>query len=289
MIPLILAPMHDINSEIFMRLCKKYGADEMYSPMVNSKSYLYNPADFSWKGRGRFAFQLISNNALEAKECCQKIRGCDFIDLNAGCPSNDAIKAKSGAYLLNDLDNFKKILKTMVKYSAIPVSAKIRMGWRISDDSLKIAKIAQDCGAERLAVHARRYADGYSIKADWEAIARIKTVLKIPIIANGDIDSNNSAVECARITGADALMIGRAAMRNPSIFNEIKGEDAISKKILLMDFAKLFKKYGKGEFANFRKNCVLMCSGFKGASKFRDKFSDAKDFESVESIISLIE
>ncbi len=288
MIPLILAPMHDINSEIFMRLCKKYGADELYSPMVNAKTYLHNPIDFSWKGRGKFTFQLISNNVVDLKECCQKIRDCDFIDLNAGCPSKDAIKAKSGAYLLNDLNNFKTILKTMVKYSNIPISAKMRLGWRM-DDSLKIAKIAENCGAERLAVHARRYADGYSIKADWEAIARIKKSLKIPIIANGDIDSKESAIECERITGADALMIGRAAMRNPSIFNEIKGENVLSKKILLMDFANLFKKYGKGEFASFRKNCVLMCQGFRGAPKFRDKLSDAKDFENIESIISLIE
>jgi len=289
MVPLILAPMHDINSEIFMRLCKKCGADELYSPMINSKTYLHNPVDFSWKGRGKFIFQLISNNALEAKECCQSIKGCDFIDLNAGCPSKDAIKSKLGAYLLKDLDTFKAVLKTMVKYSNVSVSAKIRLGWKGADDSLKIAKIAESCGAERLAIHARRYADSYSVKADWKAIAKIKNELKIPIIANGDIDSKNSAIECARITGADALMIGRAAMRNPLIFSEIKSLNAPSKKDLLNDFAKLYKKYGNDEFANFRKNCVLMCSGFNGASKFRDKLSIAKDFESIKSIFSLIE
>ena len=110
----------------------------------------------------------------------------------------------------------------MVKYSNAPVSAKIRLGWK-TNESLKIARIAQDCGVERLAIHARKCSDNYSVRADWESIARIKKELKIPIIANGDIDSLKSATECAKITSADALMIGRAAMKNPSIFNEIKG------------------------------------------------------------------
>ncbi|MDD5054163.1 MAG: tRNA-dihydrouridine synthase family protein [Candidatus Nanoarchaeia archaeon] len=276
---LFLAPMHKIGILSFRELCRKCEADTAYTPMISTKAYLYNPDNFKWTKKE--AVQLIGNEPEEFKECAKKIRDCEYLDLNAGCPSNDAVSIGAGAALLKNPDKLSAIIKAMAKYSNVPVSVKIRLGWK-KDESLKIAKLAEKSGAERIAVHARKFIDNYSVKADWNAIKKIKKELKMPVIANGDIDSAISAKECLKITGADGLMIARKAMTNPLIFKEIKhyekaGEilrfEKKDKAKLINDFIKLYKKHEKYNFSELRTQAVLMCNGFKDSAKMRNGLS----------------
>jgi len=290
MVELILAPMHDVNCLSYRLLCKKCGADIVYTPMINTTSFLNNPDNYKWISKEKpLVVQLIGNNALEFKECAGKIKKCDYIDLNAGCPSTDNTKNGSGAALLKDLDNFKEIIKTLVKYSNVPISVKIRLGWK-KDESVKIAKLAQECGASRIAVHARLFGNNYSIKADWNAIKKVKESVNIPVIANGDINSPLNAEKCLKLTNADSLMIGREAMKNPFIFNDIKNyfktgkiveHSKINRINLILDFIKIYKKNEVYNNAELKNHCIWLCNGFSGAASVRNKLGKCKDEKEI--------
>ncbi|MFA5333789.1 MAG: tRNA-dihydrouridine synthase family protein [Candidatus Nanoarchaeia archaeon] len=290
MVELYLAPMHEINCLSFRLLCKTHGADVLYTPMINTKSYINNPDNYKWiKKEAPLVVQLIGNNALDFKECVKQISNCNYIDLNAGCPSTDNIKNGSGAALLKDLDKFKAIIKAMVKYSDIPISVKIRLGWK-TDESIKIAKLAEDAGVSRIAVHARLFGSNYSTPADWRAIKKIKEAVKIPIIANGDINSPSKAKECLEFTNADGLMIGREAMRNPFIFNDIKTYFKTGKinthlkadRIkLIVEFIKLYKKHEDYNNAELKNHCIWLCNGFSKAASIRNELGKCKNEKEI--------
>jgi len=296
MAELFLAPMHEINCLSFRMLCRNHGADVVYTPMINTKAYLNNPESFKWlKKEKPLAVQLIGNNASDFRECCQKIKDCDYIDLNAGCPSFDNTKNNMGAALLKNLNSFGEIIKAMAKHSSVPVSVKIRLGWK-KDESVKIAKIAESCGASRIAVHARLFGNNYSVPADWNAIKNVKEAVKIPVIANGDITSPIKASECLKITNADGLMIGREAMRNPFIFNDIKNyfknkklaEHSKEERIkLMLEFIKLYKKNESYNNAELKNHCIWLCQGFSGAASIRNNLGKCSDEKEIKSLIRL--
>jgi nifR3 family TIM-barrel protein len=271
-------------------LCKKCKADTVYTPMINTKSYLNNPDNFKRAAEEKHLIvQLIGNNAEEFKECVQKIRKCEFIDLNAGCPSADNTCNGMGAALLNNLDNFKSIIKAMAKFSNVPISVKIRLGWK-KDESVKIAKLAENSGASRIAVHARLFGSNYSMPANWNAIKKIKESVNIPIIANGDISSPIKAKECLELTKADGLMIGREAMRNPLIFKDIKdyfkngkaNEHSKSDRIkLILDFIKIYGKNDIYNNAELKNHCIWLCNGFRGAAIIRNDLGKCRDKKEI--------
>lgn len=294
MVELYLAPLHEINCLSFRLLCKNNGADVLYTPMINTKSYLNNPDNYKWiRKEAPLAVQLIGNDSNDFKECVKKIKNCDFIDLNAGCPSLDNTKNGSGAALLRDLDNFEKIIKTMVKYSKVPISVKIRLGWK-KDESIKIAKIVENAGADRLAVHGRIFGNNYSTPANWQAIKKIKETIKIPVIANGDINSPIKAKECLELTKTEGLMIGREAMKNPFIFNDIKTffkteelptHSKNDKIKLILDFIKLYKEYENYNNAELKNHCIWLCNGFSGAAIIRNNLGKCKNEKEIKSLI----
>ncbi|MFA5303769.1 MAG: tRNA-dihydrouridine synthase family protein [Candidatus Nanoarchaeia archaeon] len=287
---LFLAPMHEINCLSFRLLCKNNGADVLYTPMINTKSYINNPDNYKWiKKEAPLVVQLIGNNALDFKECVKQMKNCSYIDLNAGCPSTDNIKNGSGAALLNNLDNFKEIIKTMVKYSQVPISVKIRLGWK-TDESVKIAKLAENAGVSRIAVHARLFGNNYSTPADWRAIKKIKSSVSIPIIANGDINSPIKAKECLESSKADGLMIAREAMRNPFIFSDIKdyfktgkinAHSKADRIELIIEFIKLYKKHEVYNNAELKNHCIWLCNGFSGAASIRNKLGKCKNEKEI--------
>jgi tRNA-dihydrouridine synthase len=177
----------------------------------------------------------------------------------------------------------------MVKYSNIPISVKIRLGWK-KDESIKIAKIAEKSGASRIAVHGRIFGNNYSTPANWQAIKKIKKAIKIPIIANGDISSPLKAKECLEVTKADGLMIGREAMKNPFIFNDIKTyfktekittHSKADKIKLIFEFIKLYKKYENYNNAELKNHCIWLCNGFSGSAIIRNKLGKCKDEKEI--------
>jgi len=230
--PLLLAPMEDVSDPPFRRLCKLHGADLMYSEFISSEG-LIRDAMKSRKKLDIFDYERpvgiqIFGGDEEAMALSAKIVETvepDLVDINFGCPVKKVVCKGAGAGVLKDIDLMVRLTKAVVKSTHLPVTVKTRLGW--DDDSINIDEVAerlQDVGVQALTIHARTRAQMYKGHSDWTHIERVKNNPRItmPIFGNGDIDSPQKALEYKNRFGLDGIMIGRAAIGYPWIFNEIK-------------------------------------------------------------------
>ncbi len=230
--PLLLAPMEDVSDPPFRRLCKLHGADLMYSEFISSEG-LIRDAMKSKKKLDIFDYERpvgiqIFGGDEEAMEMSAKIVETvqpDLVDINFGCPVKKVVCKGAGAGVLKDVDLMVRLTKAVIKGTSLPVTVKTRLGW--DENSINIDEVAerlQDIGVQALTVHARTRAQMYKGHSDWSHIARVKNNPRItmPIFGNGDIDSPEKALEYKNKFGLDGMMIGRAAIGYPWIFNEIK-------------------------------------------------------------------
>lgn len=226
---LILAPMAGVADRPFRTLCRRLGAALAVSEMLTAQTALWTSAksaarlDHSGEP-GPIAVQLLGADPRSLAEAArlQVDRGAQIIDLNLGCPAKKVCRTGAGAALLRDELKVARILKAVVQAVAVPITLKIRTGWSPETrNALRIAAIAQDAGIAALTVHGRTAACGYDRPAEHETARAIRECISIPLIANGDIDSPESARRILAQTGADGLMIGRAALGRPWIFREI--------------------------------------------------------------------
>ena len=230
--PLLLAPMEDVSDPPFRRLCKMHGADMMYSEFISSEGLIRDAIKSKMKldifdYERPVGIQIFGGDeeamAMSAKivETVQP----DLVDINFGCPVKKVVSKGAGAGVLKDIDLMVRLTEAVIKSTSLPVTVKTRLGW--DDESINIDEVAerlQDVGVQALTVHARTRAQMYKGHSDWTHIERIHNNprIKIPIFGNGDIDSAVKAKEYKERFGLDGMMIGRAAIGYPWIFNEIK-------------------------------------------------------------------
>lgn len=230
--PLLLAPMEDVSDPPFRRLCKLHGADLMYSEFISSEGLIRDAVKSKMKldifdYERPVGIQIFGGDE-EAMEMSSRIVDAvqpDLVDINFGCPVKKVVCKGAGAGVLKDVDLMVRLTKAVIKGTNLPVTVKTRLGW--DENSINIDEVAerlQDIGVAALTVHARTRAQMYKGHSDWTHIERVKNNPRItmPIFGNGDIDSPEKALEYKNKFGLDGMMIGRAAIGYPWIFNEIK-------------------------------------------------------------------
>ena len=228
--PLILGPMAGVTDWAFRSICAKLGADITVTEMVSSRALVYKDqksAKLLRKNEGSLCGAQIFGNdpaiMAQAAQMALEISGCDFLDINMGCPMPKIANSGDGCGLMRTPELAGDIVDAVVKAVNVPVTVKCRLGWdKGSINVLDFTKRMEDKGAAMITVHGRTRAMLYSGVADWDTITKVKNQLSIPVIANGDIDSGEAAVKCLRRTGADGIMIGRATFGDPWIFTEAR-------------------------------------------------------------------
>ncbi len=228
-VPVVLAPMAGVTDKPFRMLCKRLGAGLCVSEMTTSEPRLWHTSKSLHRmdhadEPAPISVQIAGTDPKVLAEAARYNvdHGAQIIDINMGCPAKKVCNVWAGSALLQDEALVSRILAAVVAAVDAPVTLKIRTGWnRDNRNGLAIARIAQDSGIAALAVHGRTRADQYLGEAEYETIAAIKAAVRIPVLANGDIDSPQRARYVLDYTGVDAVMVGRAAQGRPWIFREI--------------------------------------------------------------------
>ena len=226
--PIALGPMAGVTDLAFRTVCAELGANITVTEMVSSRALVYKDkksAALLKKNEGSLCGAQIFGNdpdvMAEGARLALEISGCDFLDINMGCPMPKIANSGDGCGLMRTPELAGKILAAVVKAVDVPVTVKCRLGWdKGSINVLDFTKRMEDNGAAMVTVHGRTRSMLYSGVADWDMITKVKQNLNIPVIANGDIVSGETAVKCLKRTGADGIMIGRATFGDPWIFAE---------------------------------------------------------------------
>ena len=228
--PLFLGPMAGVTDWAFREICAQLGAGVTVTEMVSSRALVYRDKKSAALLKRNHdclcGAQIFGNDPAimaEAAQLALEISGCDFLDINMGCPMPKIANSGDGCGLMRTPELAGDIVAAVTKAVNVPVTVKCRLGWdKGSINVLDFTKRMEDNGASLVTVHGRTRAMLYSGVADWDMITKVKNQLSIPVIANGDIVDAETAIKCLRRTGADGLMIGRATFGDPWIFAEVK-------------------------------------------------------------------
>lgn len=230
--PLLLAPMEDVSDPPFRKLCKERGCDLMFTEFISVEG-LIRDADKSvqkldiYEEERPIGIQIFGAELESMKRAAEIVEAAkpEILDINYGCPVKKVVCKMAGAGILQDIDKMVKLTEAIVNSTSLPVTVKTRLGW--DENSIRIEEVAerlQDVGIQALSIHGRTRKQMYKGEADWTLIGKVKNNprIQIPIFGNGDIDTPEKAVEYKNRYGVDGIMIGRASIGNPWIFQEIK-------------------------------------------------------------------
>jgi len=302
---LVLAPMAGVTDRPFRQLCREHGAGLAVSEMVTSDVSLFasrktvRRLDHAGEDKP-ISVQIVGNNPARMAQAAKVNvdHGAQIIDINMGCPKKKVCKAAAGSALLQDEDLVQRILDGVVGAVEVPVTLKIRTGWDLHNrNGVRIAQIAEQAGIAALAVHGRTRSCGFSGEAEYDTIARVKQSVSIPVFANGDIDSPQKAQQVLEHTGADAVMIGRAAQGRPWIFREIahylatgeqiaEPDPAWIRDVLLAHLDNLYGFYGKEHGVKVaRKHIAWYSKTQPGAGAFRQQVNRAETTQEQSRLI----
>lgn len=303
---LVLAPMAGVTDRAFRMIAKDYGAGLAFTEMISDQGLVYNQkktvelADITGELKP-VAVQIFGSEVEPMAEAARRVEqsGADIIDINMGCPTPKIVRNGEGAALMLDLPQARQIIRAVVRAVKVPVTIKMRRGW---DDGhlnyLDLGRIAEEEGAQAVTLHGRTREQFYSGTADWDSIRKLKEVLTIPVIGNGDIWTAGDALKMIDHTGCDAVMIARGAMGNPFIFREAielvengrktdipSMDEKIQTAIKHLDLVCQFK----GEYVGIRemrKHFSWYIKGIHGAARLREKINQAITREQMEEILS---
>ena len=314
--PFISAPLAGISDNTFRIFARYMGAALTFSEMITSYGTIYNHkksvrmADITQYERPCVVQIFGSDSHIMSKAAQEVSKKADIIDINMGCPVPKVLKTKSGGYLLNDEENLAKIVSAIAAKIHKPLTVKTRIGWDKNNiNILKVAKIIEEKGADAISIHGRTVKQGYSGKADYEQIKKVKKSLKIPVIASGDIEDYASAKKVMEYSGCDAVMIGRAARGAPWVFLEMLlslWADKNNQKInpvnmadpemldikkelarLYLDFLICFKGEERA-IKEFRKYLSWIFRGCRNISRLKEKFFNVCTYKDIVEVMKEI-
>ena len=304
--PVILAPMSGVTDLPYRKLVKKFGAGLVVSEMIASRAMIVR----SHQSMKKCAIDQDNNDATKA---CVQLAGCEpdviaesakmnedmgakIIDLNFGCPAKKVVGGFSGSALMRDEKLAAQIIQETVRAVKIPVTLKMRMGW---DDDTKnaptLAKIAEDAGIKMITVHGRTRCQFYKGRADWAFISQVKKVVKIPVIANGDIVCIDTAIRALQMSEADGIMVGRGAYGKPWLISQIahflkSGEKLpdpslkIQLNVVLDHYDEIIEHYGEDIGIKIaRKHLGWYSSGLPNSGEFRATINQLSDVDNVKN------
>lgn len=307
--PLVLAPMAGITQLPMRRLAKEHGCALVVTELISSNGLVQG---------GEKSLELLKSHPAERPLSVQIFGkdpeimrdaaglvvslGADIVDINLGCSVRKVVRQGSGAALMREPDRLQKILKAVRDVTAVPLTIKIRSGWDPSgDEAVGVARMAQDCGVDAVAVHPRTALQGFGGKADWSLIGRLKANLSIPVIGNGDVLVPQDVLRMQSLTGCDAVMIGRAAQGNPWIFSQSHAVIA-GKTPVLPDLSSRFQvmcryvDYMVAHFGEYRavrmlrSRIVWFVKGLPRCSAFRNSVTRLRSHhEMVNAVASYFE
>lgn len=301
----LLAPMSGVTDLPFRRLVKKFGAPLLISEMIASRAMIMQTRDSLKKCQKDNSVYPLS---VQLAGCDPEIMaeaaklnedlGADVIDINFGCPVKKVINSFAGSALMKDEELATRIMAAVVKAVKIPVTMKMRLGWNSENlNAPSLAKKAEDAGIKMLTVHGRTRCQMYNGNANWELISKTKQVVKIPVIANGDIKTSADAKKALELSGADGVMIGRAVYGKPwliaQVASEMRGENknftpelAEQKNIVLNHFNEMIDHYGEQTAIPLaRKHIGWYSAGLKGSAEFRAKINTTQGADNVRGEI----
>ena len=302
--PLILGPMAGVTDWAFRTICAELGANITVTEMVSSRALVYQDQKsrkLLRKNEGSLCGAQIFGNDPEimaqAAVLALEISGCDFLDINMGCPMPKIANSGDGCGLMRTPELAGKIVEAVVKAVDVPVTVKCRLGWDKGNiNVLDFTKRMEDSGAAMVAVHGRTRAMLYSGTADWDYIRKVKNQLSIPVIANGDIVDAPSALRCLKWTGADGIMIGRATFGDPWIFQQVSaamaGHEVPERPALKDRIAVAVKQFELSEqdhgehiaCLEARKQFAWYLRGVRNASYYKKEITSMNKMEDIYRI-----
>jgi len=300
----VLAPMAGITHLPFRRLVKEAGCGLVCTEMVSANGLVYGSVKTrqllqSCVEEKPLSVQIFGSDPAKMADAAVLVEqsGADIVDINFGCAVKKILKSYAGVALMKSPPLAEAIIKKVRGAVGIPLTIKIRAGWDLSGkDALKIARLAEDCGVDAVAIHPRTASQGFSGKSNWSLITELKSSLSIPVIGNGDIVHPEDALKMLHETGCDAVMIGRAAIGNPWIFSQVR--DLLQNKPLLPVHLKVrietMKKYVRSCAAHFGElaACRMMRSrlgwfvkGLPHSSRFKSAITKITTCAEAEAVI----
>lgn len=292
-----LAPMAGVTDFAFRKICADFGADMVVSEMISIKA-LENKS---------FKTEKMLREESKAIKCCQLFGhevssiakafesnlfdNFDIIDFNCGCPAPKIVKNKDGSAMMKDIENSRKVISALVKFSNKPVSVKFRLGIDNNINYIEFAKMCEDCGVSFLTLHARTREQGYAGTVDKSAYKNLINSVNIPVFWSGDIATHED-VEYAKTIGCAGVMIGRNALGNPEIFSMLKRKKTpYSKKEAIIKHLELLKTYYKTErtlVAYFKKHLMWYVRAMNNATAIKMKILEFSSLKQIEELIDTL-